>query len=347
MPPETNVMTALLDDPEWAAQSVKDESEIEQPAEEEVSAGPEDEPVEGEDEGAEETEGDEDEETGEDEQEEEGADDEVAAEEVGEDVELKAFLAKYGNDPDKALKGASELSRLLGRQARDLTKSQEENARLRQLLADAQVASAGMAPPLNEEQRAWVEGAATSPNPVASVQQAMGQGEFELARAVCREWALTSPYDALQLGQWVNQKEAEVYQAYNQPVPITTEQAIEALSNEMPEMQAYLGVMNNVVAQLGPNHPLVQEARSQDAREAMNGLIGIFEIARASTATVADAQPKIKKKQREDADDERAKGLVSSATNSPSHAETPRPQLVMPGLTREALDTEFAAQAGR
>jgi hypothetical protein len=173
------------------------------------------------------------------------------------------------------------------------------------------------------------------------------QGEFELARAVCREWALSSPYDALQVGQWVNQYEGAVYQASQQAPQVSTDQVLEALDEAMPEMRAYYAQMTEVVAKLGETHPLVAESRSTDPEEAMRGVIGLYEIARASTATVNGAQAELKKQRRKAGDDERAKGLVSSRSNSPSTAETPRSRLLMPGLTQEALDTEFAAQTGR
>ena len=342
-------INTLLDEAEWAAEStpaaehVEPASEPEPEAEEgeEVEAGPE------QDEG--EPAEDEDEEEGEDESEEEGDESEPEAEDVVAegDPEVQAFLSKYGNDPQKALKGAAELSRLLGRQGRDLSRAQTENEQLRAALMESQAVHAGLGMPLNEQQREWVEGAAASPNPAAFVQQAVNEGEFDLARAVCREWAVASPYDALQVGQWVNARQDEMYRAANQAPQATTDQIIAALDEAMPEMRPFYGQMTHVIAQLGDGHPLVQQSRSPDAEEAMAGMIGLYEIARASTATIEGAQDEAKKKRRREADDERARGQVSSATNSPSHAETPRARVLMPGLTQEALDTEFATQSGR
>jgi len=337
----------LLDEAEWAAESAPTAEVPEpEPAEvpeseegDEVPAGPEEpEPAE-----------EEDEDEGEDEDEAEGdeaepADEDVAAEG---DPEVRAFLAKYGGDPEKALKGAAELSRLLGRQGRDLSKATEENAQLRAALIESQTVNAGLGAPLNEAQREWVEGAAQSPNPAAFVQQAVNEGQFELARAVCREWAVSNPYDAMQVGGWVNGREAEMYQAVAQGPQASTDQIIAALDEAMPEMRPYYATMTQVIAQLGDEHPLVQQSRSNDPEDAMAGMIGLYEIARASTATIEGAQSELKKRKRREADDERAKGVVSSGANSPSRAETPRDRLLMPGLTQEALDTEFAAQAGR
>jgi len=350
MPPDA--VSSLLDTEEWEKESIPTgESEQAEPGtggseavpeeEEEVAAGPdEEEPEEAEPEEESEDEGEEEGDEGEPEPE---SEDVVAAE----DPEVRAFLAKYGDDPQKALKGAAELSRLLGRQARDLTKAQEQVQQLQSALVEAQTVTAGLGMPLNEAQREWVEQAASSPNPAAFAQQAVREGQFELARAVCREWALAAPYDALQVGQWVNQSEASAYEFANQAQPVTTDQVIAALDEAMPEMRPFYGTMTQVVQQLGDQHPVVQQSRSADPEEAMTGMIALYEMARASTATVQNAEAELKKRKRKEADDERAKGQVSSATNSPSHAETPRNRLLMPGLTQDALDTEFAAQAGR
>ena len=358
MPPERSPASILLDDEAWAENSVPSDeaappvTEPGQPDEEgeEVPAGPESTPDEDEDERIDEPPEREDEDEGEDSEEGDGfeADEEESGDEVvTADPEVKAFLTKYQNDVPKALKGAAELSRLVGRQARDLTALQETVGQLQSALVEAQTVGAGLGAPLNEQQREWVDGAAQSVNPAAFAKQAVDQGEFELARAVCREWALTNPYEALRVGQWVDASEVQLYQAAQQVPPVTTDQVIAALDEAMPEMRAYYAQMTDVVRQLGDSHPLVAESRSADPQEAMRGMIGLYEIARASTATVEDAQADLKKQRRKQADDERAKGLVSSATNSPSQAETPRSRLLMPGLTQEALDTEFAAQTGR
>src|SRR4029077_14190065 len=92
-----------------------------------------------------------------------------------EDVEIQAFLAKYGGDPEKALKGAAELARLMGRRDDEKDELLARNAELERRMFEAQAFS-GSAPPLSEEQQAWVEGAAMSPNPAAYVRQAVEEG---------------------------------------------------------------------------------------------------------------------------------------------------------------------------
>ena len=100
--------------------------------------------------------------------------------------------------------------------------------------------------------------------------------------------------------------------------------------------------MVKVFENLGPNHHLVQEARSTNIDASMRALVNIFEIAKASSASVEEQRTAIKSKARAEANGAKAKGAVTSATNSPgSTPETPRIEL-MPGLTLEELETEFA-----
>jgi hypothetical protein len=315
------------EEPEQPETEEAEEGEEEEQEEEEVlateSPPPGDEP--------EQAEGEEDEEA---EEEEEG-------EEQPEDPELQAFLAKYDGDPEKALKGGAELYRVVGRQGSELSQLRETVGQLQQMLSEAQAFSGGGVP-LNEEQRVWVEEAAASVNPGAYIRQALAQSEFELARSVCREWAHENPYEANRAGQYIDMAEHHAYEAAQAPKQVTTDDVLSALGNAMPELNSWWPAMATVTRNLGADHPLVQEARSSDADTAMRGVIGIYEIARASTASVSEAKKEIKRKNRESADGARKRATVTSGATSPKTTETPRPRPIMPGLTMEDLDTEFA-----
>ena len=275
------------------------------------------------------------------EEEEEGGE-EPEEEEPGEDPEIQAFLAKYQGDQEKALKGAAELQRLIGRQGSELSQLREQNAQLQGLLAEAQAFSGGGVP-LNEEQRAWVDEAAASVNPGAYIRQALSQNEFELARSVCREWAHENPYEANRAGQYIDMAEGQAYERAQAPQQVTTEDVLQALGNAMPELHSWWPTMATITRNLGENHPLVQEARSSDADTAMRGVIGIYEIARASSASVTEAKREIKRRNRESADGARKRATVTSGATSPKTSEPPRSgRPIMPGLTMEDLDTEFA-----
>lgn len=313
---------------------------------------PEAEPTPDEPESPEEEPEQEEQEEGEGEQQEEPAEDEPGEEEeetveepfVGfdtDDVEIRAFLAKYGGDPEKALRGAAELARLMGRRDDEKNELLARNAELERRMFEAQALS-GMALPLSEEQQAWVEGAAMSPNPSMYVRQAVEEGAFDMARAVCREWARENPFEATRAGQFVDVVEAQATQQQEAPLTASTDQILEALANQMPDLRSWIPQITSVVGNLGQNHPLVAEARSNDPDTAFRGIIGLYEIARASTASVQRQRDEITKEARAAADGARAKAAVSSASTSPKPPETPRQVPIMPGLTEADLDTEFA-----
>jgi len=287
--------------------------------------------------------GDRPEEEEQEEAEDEDADEEQGEEEdlVGEDPEIQAFLAKYQGDQEKALRGAAELQRLVGRQGTELNQLRESVGQLQQMLNEAQALSGG-GMPLNEEQRGWVEEAAASVNPAAYIRQALAQNEFELARSVCREWAHENPFEANRAGQYIDMAEHHAYEAAQAPQQVTTDDVLAALGQAMPELHSWWPTMATVTRNLGENHPLVQEARSSDADTAMRGVIGIYEIARASSASVTEAKKEITRRNRESADGARKRATVTSGATSPKTTETPRPRPIMPGLTMEDLDTEFA-----
>lgn len=345
-----DVTRAILDAwDEDEEQSMPEPTMVETPEPDEAEAEPEPETEEeevGEDGGEEEDlVGEQADEEGADTGEEEGGDEadatEISAAYEGDDPEIRAFLSKYQGDIEKALRGAAELSRAFGRQGSEQAELRARVAELEQMMLEAQSLQ-GFETPMTEEQRNWVEEAASSASPGAFVRQAIVEGQYEMARSVCREWAKENPFEANRAGQYVDMAEQQVYASYQQPTEASTDQVLHALGEAMPELQSWWPQMAHVVSNLGQGHPLVQEARSGDADTAMRGIIGIYEIARASTASVQEQKDKIKRRNREAADGARKSAVVSSAANSPKTAETPRPVEIMPGLTWQDLETEFA-----
>lgn len=314
-------------EPEAIAPPIEREPETETEDEPDESDAP-DEPDEEEDDGdaaAEETE----------------AEEVVAQAPLYEDVEIQAFLAKYGNDPEKALKGAAELQRLMGRRDQEKVELARRTEELETQLAQAQALSGGETY-LSDEAREWVEAAAESPTPGAYVQQALQAGEFDLARAVCREWAQTNPFEAMRVGQLVDasQYQAQSQQAEPEPVPPAT--TWQALSQSYPELRTYEERMVGTLERLGPEHPLVQEARSTDPAQAVRGILGIYEIAKASTFALTETRNGLKQKRRQEADEAIDAAVVTSASTSPSVGETPRRRPLMPGLSEEDFEAAFA-----
>lgn len=310
------------------------------PPEAEEPEQPEGEEPEGEEEAEqEEAEQEEEEETEESGEEAEEGEAEEEAPEV--DVEVQAFLAKYGNDPDKALKGAAELQRLMGRRDQEKIELARRVEQLEAAAAQAQAFSS-VGGYLSDEQREWVEAAVESPNPAGYAQQAIQAGEYELARALCREWAQVNPYEATRVGQFVDAVEYQETQRQAEPEPVPPATTWKALTESYPELRTYEGQMVGTLERLGPEHPLVQEARSTDPAQAVRGIFGIYEIAKASTFALSETRNGVKAKQRQAASDAIEAAVVTSSSNSPSAGETPRKRRLMPGLSEEDFEAAFA-----
>lgn len=312
-----------------------------------VEPGDAEEPEEGEEEEDEEPAEDEEAETDdEDEEGDEEAEEEEPEAEPEEDIEVRAFLAKYGGDAQKALKAAADLQRVLGRQGTEKAAALARVEELERELAQARTLGAG-AGLLSEEQRAWVETAAESPNPAVYVQQAMQAGEFELARSVCREWAQVNPFDAQRIGQFIDATEAQIVQSQGAVPEVPPTETWAALVDHYPELRQYEAAMVETLQRMGPEHPSVQEANSTDPNVAVRGLMHIFDVAKASTFALADAKDGLKRKRRKQADDAADNAVVTSGTARPSTSQTPRPRRLMPGLTEEDLNAAFEAEFAR
>lgn len=310
---------------------------VEAPAEEETVEAeeePETEEVETEEEDAEADEG------------EEGEEEEVVeAPQFSDDPEVQAFLAKYQGDPEKALRGAAELQRVLGRQGQEkavLARKVEELEQ--QLERAATLAQTGVF--LSPEQQQWVEHAVESGDPRQFVTQALQVEEFDLARAVCEQWAQEQPYDAARLASQVDQYEQQVRTQTQQfqeqqEVQVDHGALMNVLTEYFPQMPAYEEQMVSTLGALGESHPLVQDARASDPETAARGIIGIYEIARASAATVKTTRAKVRADQQQEADNAREQAVVSSGQTTPAAGETPRSRQLGPGLTLEALDAAW------
>jgi hypothetical protein len=319
------------------------EAEPEEQPEEEVEAGPE--PDEGEEtpQPAEPEEGEE--QAGEDEDEGDAAEEEEGVEALAldgfdvSDVEILAYLAQYQNDPVKALRAAAELRRAFGRQGTDLAAVRQRNQALEQQMVQARMLSGGVA--LSQEQHEWAEGAAATPNPGSYIEQALGAGQFDLARAVCTYWAREDPFNAGRAGQWIDS--VEYQSSVPQPVEAPTEEIVDALKAKVPGFAEWEPQMVAVFQNLGPTHHLVQEAQSANVDVSMRALLSIFEIAQASSASVEERRGEIKKRARAESTSAKAAAAVTSSANAPSTpSETSRDVEIMPGLTLGDLETEFA-----
>ena len=321
-------------EPEPAEVETPEESEVETEEElEEEEVGEE-----------EEEETDEEPEEEDDEPEEESEDDDEEASEPAvefetDDIEVRALLAKYDNDVGKALKGAAELHHLVTRQGTEKNQALSRVAELEQELDRARLGQSGIM--LNEEQHAWVEEALGSGQPASYVQQAVDVGEFDLARAVCREWAREDPYAATRAGAQIDATE-EAIASYQPPINLPV--LLDAVAREVPDLPSYSAQMTEVLNRLGPEHPLVQEARSNDVQTAAAAIVSIYELAKLTSVNTRVAREKVKAIAKQNGASARKKAQVSSSSASPSATQTPRTRRLMPGLTLEDLEAEFARQ---
>lgn len=324
-----------------------DESDAEAEAEQQEGEA-EDSPESGEEEADEEA--DAADEQSEEEDEEQQLEDEVTALFETDNPRIKAFLDKYGGDPEKALAAAAHLEQVLGRQGLQMGEQAEQIRALEGELNQLRAFGPG-GNVLTPEQREWATQAIESEQPVAYVQEAMRAGEFTLARAICDGWSQDAPYEAARLAQHVDavEQQARMMQQQQalteqQAVPFDTNVLMEVLVENYPDMKDYEQQMVASLEALGPAHPLVQDARSQDPETAAKGIIGLYEIARAQTASVKSTRSRLKRDSRQAADDARAAAVVTSASASPKPTEAPRPREIMPGLTLEALDEAWGSR---
>jgi hypothetical protein len=255
------------------------------------------------------------------------------------DLEVQAFLAKYGNDTDKALKGAAELYRIVGKQANE----RDQAGRARRGLEQEMQAARAFTPMgdysyMNDEQRQWVcERRWSQATPPASLGGAMQEGAFDMARAVVREWA-RGDFSALRAGG-TSTRPSEIA---NYVEPIDLGRLLDALKAEIPDLPNYSAQMAQVLQTLGDNHPDVLDARSDDLGTAARGIVRIYEFARASSASVRSARQDVRDQQRQNGAVAKRKAVVSSSSASPPSSETPRAVRIGPGLTLEQLEAEFA-----
>lgn len=329
------------DDDETSEGAVVEQPVEEQPEEVVGEEQPEEDEQDGEE--PEEQEGqeeDEEEEVVEEESEGEEEEDDVLAEYS--DPEIRAYLSKYQNDPERALKAAVNLQRVLGRQGQEKAVLTRRVQELEAQMVEQQAFQTGAL--LSPEQQQWVGEATESGNPGMFVQQAVQAGEYELARAVCAEWARESPYEALRVSQAVDGAEQRAYQQQYQQIeeePVDHGLLLDTLVSNFPEMPIYETQMISTLNNLGPAHPLVQDAQSNDLRTAAKAIINIYEIARAQTVSTKNTRDQVRAKTKTDAAEARRRAVVSSSNAQPNPSEAPRARTIMPGLTLEQLEAEW------
>jgi hypothetical protein len=322
--PEEEVVSAGVETPEPPAE---EEAEVEGPAEEQEEE---------EGEGAEEETAEEEDTEGQGELESEP----VSLTLSTANPEVLALLARYENDVERALRGQIELERALSRQGRDKHQLGLRVQELEGQLAETQMFS-DQPTFLTEEQQSWVEEAVGSGQPNMYIRQAVQVGEFDLARAIVEQWSSESPYPALRAGQMIDAAEQHYAAMHAPQETFDHSELLQILAEHYPELPRYEQQMVQTISALGEAHPLVVAARAGTPEEAARGIIGLYEIARAKTATVETTKANVKRKQKEEGVAARKNAVVSSSQSSPASTQAPRPVQIAPGLTWEQYMEEL------
>jgi hypothetical protein len=275
----------------------------------------------------------------EEEEEEPSGDEEPSTTETG-DPETQAFVDRYGG-VEAALRRGAFLERTVGRQGQELGQLRAQVAELSAQLEQAELFS-HTSHFVSPEQAQWLEEAVGSEQPAAYIQSAVEAGEFDLARAVLEQGEFpTAQVVRLSRAIDVAESRAAPQEPSIEELPLDHGALMNVLVQHYPEMPKFEAEMVSTLQGLGYDHPLAALSRSSDPGEAAQGIIGLYEIARAKTATVASTRDGVKKKSRQAADDARRSAVVSSAQATPSQTQSPRQKPLMPGLTWEALEAEF------
>lgn len=163
--------------------------------------------------------------------------------------DLDAYLAKYGGDVDKALVGAVEAQKLIGRQGQELAEARrlsEQVEQLQQAMQHAQVQP--VAPPVNWE-------SLIEDNPEGAAQYAYQTGNYDAMVAAVDSWKDEDPFSAAVF--WSN-----VQQQYN------LQRVALALSEEQQQTPQNHPDLDREVAQVVTRNPGLEQMLPQIAEVA-------------------------------------------------------------------------------
>jgi hypothetical protein len=259
------------------------------------------------------------------------------------DPQVVALLEKYGG-LDEALKASARFDQVLGRQGRELGLQRDRIAELESELEQVQAFAQSGNMIMDEAQRNWVDEALSSEQPLQYIQSAVQAGEFDLARAVLEQVEMPT-FQAMRMAQAIDQAEARTVPMPEESGPLDHQALLGVLVDFYPDMPKFESEMVSTLAALGHDHPLAVMSRAQDPEVAAQGIIGVYEIARAKTATVASTRAADKSKRRQAGDAARRSAVVTSAQATPIQSQAARREkTIMPGLTLESLEAEFGTE---
>lgn len=248
------------------------------------------------------------------------AQEETPAEAV--DPELEAFLAKYGGDAQKALRGAAEQAKLMGRQAQELGEYRAYIEQIQAQQAQAQQPQQQYVAP--DALAEWAQSLPPTSLPMV-VQQAYQQGNQAAADAALAELGEYDRTAARQLDRWMIQQDFLRTQQQAQQVQTQTQsewdRAAEQFAQQVPDLTKFAPQMMEL-AGLPENADILRLIESGSPTARITALRLLYNEARGrETATLNSSAMEIVQQQRDDADAAAAAAqVVSAATTKPMPA---------------------------
>lgn len=230
------------------------------------------------------------------------------------DPDVAAFLEKYDGDLNKALRGATELQRLQGRQGQELGELREMKGQLEAL---QQIVAQQQQPRFaGPDPRVLIED-----DPKAAAHLAVQQGDANTMMAAVQAWAEEEPFEAalfvtnLQQEYAISQLREELQG--QQPAPADPE--LELAKAMAPVLQRHPDLEQHLpdIGEAAKERPLLRRALEEGSpQERAQALEDLYVIARSRQTgdTSAEAIRRIQVRSKAEAEQAKAEAAVVSAS---------------------------------
>lgn len=203
---------------------------------------------------------------------------EPAAQPFTSDPDLQQYLAKYGGDVEKALRGALEQQSLFGRQANELGELRQQLSQFQEQFQETQ-------------QRQQTDWDSLLENPAQAVQVAFQQGNAPMLQQAFAQWADEDPAAAwswrsdrmieVQRQQILQEVEQRIGPVVQQTSEQQFAQAMAGLARQYPDLEQ----MAPAMAQIAQERPHVLDGlQSQNPQVRATVLEDLYHLARSRSA---------------------------------------------------------------
>lgn len=234
------------------------------------------------------------------------------------DPDIESFLAKYDGDLNKALRGAVEASKMVGRQGGELGELRLLEGKV-QALQDMVAAKAEPAPAAQPYVN-WNE--LIDDDPKQAAQVAMQHGNVDAMIAAVNAWAdLGEPRDAFEAATFLNNVQRgyemanlrhEFASKESAPTPgATADEEVAKVLTKHPDLEKFLPA----IGEIAKERPLLKQAiESGSPHEAAMALEDLYLIVRSRDTDTSDAVKKVRVRASEESKKARADAAVVSAS---------------------------------